>query len=411
MEKFNDRNYDNIIRISPKNFVDIVYQSSDFLIVREVPFLGRRFKLAKLIYNNELCKQNKLKDGGNTEYSDLLNDKSISRDYINVLNCRNRSLETKIGIKFQLPFCKHYRILKEGKIKRKDYEIVNHENLKIMFTTSYSYHLIDPLKFLKMYMNRKNLRPNDNVWDVIQDDISVILGKSLIEHFTECDYLILNKDYVSNRFEKVLLPAKAEILYNYGLYIDDIYIENFKLPDKIIDSSATISAEAMRKKAQLGVAHLEGQIKAIEIDAEAQAKRQKLLDDIESLGGVGNYQRIMQAQNLTTSINFGGSNEIISKNSQISNDENIYNPQKNQLTEKMINDLFDRAICNTEGILSKYAQEYLVYSIGKKFKNVYDISQSNYRLLIEHYDYLDRLDENEAVDKMNEISYKLSVRK
>lgn len=410
MKKFGDRVDDNIIRISPKNIIDIVYPNSDFVIVREVPFLGRRFVLAKLNYNSKLYKQNILKDRNNTEYSDLLKDKSTSKEYVDVLINRNKSLETKFTIKFQLPFCKHYRILKDGKIKRKDYEIVNHERLKIMFTTSYSYHLIDPLKFFKKYLNRKNLRPEDNVWDVIQDDISVILGRCLIDYFTDCDYLILNKEYVSNRFEKVLLPAKAEILYEYGLYIDDVYIENFKLPDKIIDASAHISSEALRKEAQLSVADLEGQIDTISIAAKAKAERQKLLDDINSLGGPKNYERIMRAQNLTTYINVGGNNEPYLPFDKTRSNGNIQDTPTDIYME-MQKELYSRGFCNCDGKLSTYAQDYLEYLTGKRCCSVYEINIIQFEKLKGHLDLLESLADEDALAEMDNISYKLSLKK
>ena len=410
MKKFDDRVDDNIITISPKNIIDIVYPTSDFVIVREVPFLGRRFQLATLAYNPELIKKNQLKDGENSEYKELLSDKGLSKEYVDVLINRNKSLETKLTIKFQLPFCKHYRILKEGKIKRKDYQIVNHERLEIDFTTSYSYHLIDPLKFLKMYMNRKNLRPEDNVWDVIQEDISVILGKRLIEYFTNCDYLTLNNEYASRNFEKVLLPAKSEILYDYGIYIDDVFIENFKLPDKIVDASAHISSEALRKEAQLSVADLEGQIDTISIAAKAKAERQKLLEDINSLGGPENYERIIRAKNLTTLINVGGGNEPYLPFNTTRSNGNIQDTPTDIYME-MQKELYNRGFCNSDGKLSKYAQNYLEYLTGKRCCSVYEINRIQFEKLKGHLDLLESLPDEDALAEMDNISYKLSLNK
>ncbi len=54
---FGDTSSKNIITVASPGVFDILYPNSDFVIVREVPFLGARFVLAKLKLNNELIKK------------------------------------------------------------------------------------------------------------------------------------------------------------------------------------------------------------------------------------------------------------------------------------------------------------------------------------------------------------------
>lgn len=428
---FGDTSSKNIITVASPGVFDILYPNSDFVIVREVPFLGARFVLAKLKLNNELIKKNRLKDGKNTEYYDLINDENLSNEYMSVLKHRGISLTARCGLKIQFPGCIHYHILKEGKINRKEHSVINHENLKINFTTSYTYHLIDPIKFLKVYLNRQNLRPNDDVWEVMQDDISVILNKHLISHIIECDCLELNKYYASRRFEEVLLPARAEIFYEYGLYIDDLIIEKFNIPEKISDASALMSAETMRKTLQQELAHLEAEIAAIAAKGAADVERTKLLEDIEKVGGIENYERIMRANNLTTFININGNNDnhgpnntppkndIPPKNNApkkkgnitMTKFENWYTEeeleQKN--TKDMIRELNVRAICDIGGFLSGYARDYLKYKTNELYLNAHQLSINEYKLLINHFDELDKLPDDKALSIMDDIIYKSKV--
>lgn len=427
---------------------DVIYPHSSYVIIREVPFLGRRFVLAQLKSDMRLFNRICELDGNDSEYLELLNNDDLEDTYYNVLCNRFKVLKSVSGLKLKIPCCMHYHILKEGKITRKAIEMTNKDKITLKFKTSYIYHLVEPITFLKVYKNRQNSRPKEDAWDVLQEDIHAILDKSLIGYITGCDYAALNEKYQNMRFEKVLLKAKSQICHEFGIYIDDVIMEEFVLPEPVTTASANLDGELIRKQAQLEAAGIDAEIEKTRTSAAAEVALENKRKAINALGGEAAFCRISAAEHLRAYINIGGDDNFglfggngnynyhkaqvnagckteaakENKHGSLKPDDEIITALKNlcysnlkvgdlesPLSDYVFNHLKKEMLCNEAGMLSFYCIYFIIVQFAREIHSFEELKVIEYFALIEHFKYLDSLSDDrvsEIVDQMYNQSIK-----